>query len=482
MNGQDLANDNLLLVKRHFECEDAGEIEPALDLYTDDVVWEAPARDLTLHGKHAAGLNYRSMFASMSGVRTERRQCFATSDRVVDESIVTFRHSGNGIGKLPIPVGETVTMPVVHIFEMRNGRIARESVYETWPGTGPRVESERMQSVAKEPSPERILQFGFGYWNSKVLLSAVSLGVFTELSRAPLSGLTLAARLGLHARGYRDFFDTLVACGMLTRSGDLYSNSVEADVFLDRAKPSYIGGILELSDSKLYRDWGSLTEALRTGKRQNDAPDGEPTFDALYRDPERLENFLQGMTGISMGTARAIARNFPWDRYGTFIDVGGAQGALPVQVALAKPHLTGGSFDLPVVRPIFEEYVRSFGLDNRIRFFPGNFFNDPLPSADVLVMGQILHDWNLEEKKMLIGKAFEALPAGGALLVYEALIDDDRRHNAFGLLMSLNMLIETDGGFDYTGADCAGWMRESGFRETWVEHLTGPHSMVVGIK
>lgn len=162
--------------------------------------------------------------------------------------------------------------------------------------------------------------------------------------------------------------------------------------------------------------------------------------------------------------------------------MGSAQGGLVVQVALAHDHITGGGFDLPVTGPIFEEYVNSFGLGERLRFFPGDFFTDSLPKADVLSMGHILHDWNLEEKKMLIGKAYEALPKGGALIIFESLIDDERRQNVFGLLMSLNMLIELPGGFDYTGADCTTWLKNAGFRKTRVEHLIGPDSMVIGIK
>lgn len=188
------------------------------------------------------------------------------------------------------------------------------------------------------------------------------------------------------------------------------------------------------------------------------------------------------MTGLSLSAARAIAQKFPWRDYRTFIDIGGAQGGVPVQVALAHSHLTGGNFDLPTVGPIFKKYVAQNGLDERLRFYPGDFFKDRLPSADVLVMGHILHDWDLDEKRMLLKKAFDALPEGGALIVYEALIDDDRRENSFGLLMSLNMLIETPGGFDYTGADCSQWMREAGFRQTRVEHLVGPDSMVIGFK
>ena len=331
-------------------------------------------------------------------------------------------------------------------------------------------------------TPDSIMQLGLGFWSSKTLLTAVELGLFTELAKGPLDAKTLTERLRIHSRAARDFFDSLVALHMLERSGERYANTQEADLFLDREKPSYVGGLLEMANARLYPFWGSLTEALRTGLPQNEALRGENFFAALYADAGRLEGFLKAMTGISMGTAMTIAKKFPWAEYKTFVDVGAAQGALPVQVALAHNHLSGGGFDLPPVRPVFEQYVNSHGLSDRLRFYPGDFFSDPLPAADVLVMGHILHDWNLEEKRKLLAKAYEALPQGGALIVYEALIDDDRRQNAFGLLMSLNMLIETPGGFDYTGADCVSWMRGAGFRETRVEHLIGPDSMVIGIK
>jgi cyclopropane fatty-acyl-phospholipid synthase-like methyltransferase len=315
-----------------------------------------------------------------------------------------------------------------------------------------------------------------------VLLSAVELGLFTELAKGPMPYETLRAHFQLHPRSARDFFDALVALGMLEREGQVYRNTPQTDRFLDRAKPTYVGGILEMVNARLFGFWNSLTEGLHTGQPQNEVKGGKDLFGELYKNEARLRQFLGGMTGLSLGAAQVMAQRFPWRDYQTVIDIGCAQGAMPVQIALAHPHLRGGGADLPVVKPIFLDYVRANGLADRLTFHPLDFFTQPLPRADVLIMGHILHDWDLEQKRMLLRKAYEALPKGGALIVFDAVIDDERRRNAFGLLMSLNMLIETPGGFDYTGADCQTWMREAGFRDTRVEPLLGPDSMVIGLK
>jgi hypothetical protein len=334
-----------------------------------------------------------------------------------------------------------------------------------------------------ELKPDRILQTGFAFWESKTLLSAVEMGLFTELADGPQEFERLAGRMGLHERSARDFLDGLVALGFLVRTGDTYGNTPETDLFLDRKKPSYIGGILEMVNVRSYGFWNNLTEALRTGRQQNEAKtEGAGTFEALYADPARLRGFLSAMTGVSHGANMAIAKKFPWAKYKTFADVGTAQGDLAVQIALHNPHLTGMGFDLAECGPVFEEYVEARGVSDRVKFREGNFFTEALPQVDVITMGHILHDWNLKEKKMLVKKGFDALTPGGAFVVYDAIIDDDRSKNVFGLMMSLNMLIETEGGFDYTGADCIGWMKEAGFKECYVEHLVGPDSMVVGVK
>jgi hypothetical protein len=333
------------------------------------------------------------------------------------------------------------------------------------------------------PTPAHIMQVGSGFWSSKTLLSAVELEVFTQLAGRPADCETLRQRLGLHSRSARDFFDALVSFGFLERENGVYANSPDTDLFLDKNKTSYIGGLLEMANARLYKFWDGLTDGLRTGLPQNEVKNGGANFfHELYADPTRLKQFLTAMTGVSRGANLAIAEHFPWEKYRTVADIGTAQGDLAAQIALANPHLNAIGFDLPQAGPIFQDYIRHLGLADRVRFSPGDFFQQPLPKADVITMGHILHDWDLPQKKHLIRAAWDALPAGGAFIAYDAIIDDERRHNSFGLLMSLNMLIETPGGFDYTGADCMKWMEEAGFRFTYVQHLTGPDSMVVGIK
>ena len=335
--------------------------------------------------------------------------------------------------------------------------------------------------------PKPILDAGFGFWSSKVLLSAVELGVFTELAKAPRTRDELGAALKIHPRGAMDLFDALVALGFLARDGNgdraVYRNTELTDHFLDRAKPSYVGGMLEMLEARLYRYWGDLTEALRTGKPQNEIKHtGAPMFATLYSDEGRLEQFMGAMQGISLPNFEALAEKFDFARFKSLCDVGGANALLSRTVAARHPHLRCTSWDLPVVEPIAQRAIAAAGLSDRVKTASGDFFADPLPRADVITMGMILHDWNLEHKRMLIGKAYDALPDGGAFVVIESLIDDERRTNAFGLLMSLNMLIEFGDAFDYTGADFAGWCRNAGFTHTEVIPLRGPASAAVAYK
>lgn len=331
------------------------------------------------------------------------------------------------------------------------------------------------------PTPARIMELTRGYWATKTLFSAVELGVFAALADGPATAEELRDRLGLHPRAARDFFDTLVALGMLDRDQHGYRNTVETGLFLDPARPTYMGGLLELQNTRSYPLWASLTEGLRTGQPQNGA-EAQDMFTALYAHPESLREFLAAMSGVSLGPATALADKFPWDQHQVFCDLGAAQGMVPAQLALHHTHLRGIGFDLPPVGPVFEEFIAGRGLSDRVSFHGGDFFTDPLPAADVYVLGRILHDWGLPARRLLLSRVYDALPDGGALIVYDTIIDDERRVNAVGLMMSLNMLLETQDGADYTGADCQGWLAEAGFRESYVRYLVGAESMVVGRK
>ncbi len=354
---------------------------------------------------------------------------------------------------------------------------------------GAEIEGFPMTSMITDPqpTPERILQVGMGFWASKTLLSAVELELFTLLSGAELSGDDIAGKLGLHDRSRYDFLDALVALGLLDRTGNgttaVYSNTNETALFLDKSSPAYLGGILEMANDRLYGFWDSLTEALRTGLPQNEIKTGAPgLFEGVYADPERLRVFLDGMQGIQLGAFGALCATLDLAAHPTFCDVGGANGTLGVMLASANPDITGVIFDLPPVAPIAEANVARHSLADRVSVAAGDFFTDDLPSADVYFMGNILHDWSEDEKQALIVKAFESLPPGGMLVAIENVIDDDRRENAFGLLMSLNMLIELPAGFDYTGAQFDTWARAAGFARTEVRHLAGPTSAAIAYK
>ena len=344
-----------------------------------------------------------------------------------------------------------------------------------------------MQSINPQLDPGPILQTAFAFWSSKVLLTAVEFDVFTKLGDRRMTGAELGAELGLHSRCISDFFDALVAMQFLDRAGDgasaKYFNTPVGALYLDRGSPRYIGGWLVMLNDRLFKFWHDLPEALRTGKPQNEVKHGQKgMFEELYEELPRLEQFMGAMTGLSRINFEAFAAKFDCSKFKTLCDVGGATGLLCIEVARAHPHVQCVSFDLPPVESIAKKHIAAAGLTDRVSTASGDFFKDPLPRADVITMGMILHDWNLEKKMQLIRAAYDALPAGGALVAIEALIDDARRENVFGLLMSLNMLIEFGDAFDYSGADFRKWCEEVGFKRFEVIHLAGASSAAIAYK
>lgn len=341
--------------------------------------------------------------------------------------------------------------------------------------------------MEKQVDPSKIMQIGMGFWASKTLLTGVNMGLFTLLAKGELAGNEINNKLNLHNRGSYDFLDTLVALGFLIRKGlketAIYSNSEDTNLFLDKDKTSYCGGILELANNRLYPNWNLLEDGLKTGMSYDQLnPDAKPLFQDLYSSPEKLSEFLRAMGGLQMGNFIALSNKFNFSNYQTLCDIGGAGGYLSAQVALNNSHMKCISFDLPAVTPITTENMKGMGLEDRVKTQSGDFFNEEFPKADLITMGNILHDWGTKDKIMLIQKAYNALPHGGALIVIENVIDDNRSENAFGLMMSLNMLIETSDGYDFSKADFEVWAQEIGFNEVYSMPLTGPSSAIIALK
>jgi len=341
-------------------------------------------------------------------------------------------------------------------------------------------------------NPSKIMQIGMGFWASKVMLTAVKFNLFTLLGSGSLSSKEIKEKLGLKCsdRHVYDWLDTLVSLNFLHRQGLLnnavYSNAEESGFFLDKNKKSYMGGILEMGNNRLYEYWGHLEDGLLTGEPQNEAKGrghhNMDFFSELYKDEQKLREFMNAMSGIQTGNFMALANKFDFDSYDTLLDVGGADGWLSIQVCLRHPSIRCTCYDLPPVAPLAKQKIEAFGLSDRIDVVGADFMKDELENADLITMGNILHGMNEETKQMLVQKVYNALPEGGAFIAIENIIDNDRRENTFGLLMSLNMLIENGDGFDYTMADFEKWTKAAGFKHTDLIPLAGPTSAAIAYK
>ncbi|MEN7549408.1 methyltransferase [Rapidithrix thailandica] len=352
-----------------------------------------------------------------------------------------------------------------------------------------------MDKVFKSPqapstvvNADKIFQVATGFFASKTLLTATNLGLFALLAKGPLPAREIQEKLGLHSRGLFDFLDALTSLGFLERSGlketAIYQNAPDVDTFLNPNNPhQYMGNVLEMVNNRLYPFWNYLEDALKSGKPQNEYREtGKPIFEALVSSPEKLRKFISAMRGAQLGNFHSFVEKFDFSRYKTLCDVGGASGVLAMLVATKHPHMKCTTWDIPEVSQLAREYLREMKMKNKVAVKEGDFFTDSFPNADIIVMGNILHDWDLDQKKALIRKAFNALPKGGAFVVIENILDNERKENTFGLLMSLNMLIECEGGFDFTEAEFKEWTREAGFRYTDLLPLGGPSSAAIAYK
>jgi ketosteroid isomerase-like protein len=468
---------NTEIIQELYAAFARSDIDAATELLSPAIEWT-----------HPSGLNDYGLGGTKKGL-DEVRDFMTRGHRVFSELRSTpqeFVESGDrvmvtGVHHMRVAhSGQACTVPFVHSWRLADGKATHWEDYHDTAG----VRTLLGTNDAGMNSREQIRQLGLSFWSAKVLLVAVELGLFTELAAQPLDAETLRAKIGLHERGARDFFDALVALNLLDRENGLYRNTPASGAVLDKSDPErYLGYLFELANDRYYPLWENLKSALQTGLQQRNVDDSEcDPFHTLYTQPQQLRKFLRAMTASSLDSVLAMTEAFPWKKYKTVADIGCAEGMLLTQVLRRHPHLSGIGFDLPPVGSIFAEKAKQCELVDRMKFVAGSFFTDPLPRADVIVFGHVLHDWDLKAKRMLLEKAYKALPDGGVIVIYENVIDDDRRHNSFGLLVSLHMLLQTPSGFDYTGTDCVGWLSDAGFRDCYVEHLCGADSMVVGTK
>jgi len=338
--------------------------------------------------------------------------------------------------------------------------------------------------------PSHIMQIGMGFWPAKVLLSAVRLKLFTVLGEGPKSTGEIKERLDLQTstRHVCDWLDALVSLGFLQREGLMegasYANTPVTAKFLDRASDAYMGGILEMANNRLYAFWGDLEEALRTGRPQNESKHGNMHFfEELYRSPEKLHEFVDAMAGFQGGNFAALVRSFDFSKYKTVADLGGADGFLACMIAQHHLKVTCTTYDLPPVKPLADERIRRSNLQARVTAANIDLDKAPsFPSADVIVMGNILHGYDEASKQQAIRKVYDAVNSGGVFIAVESVIDNDRRKNTLGMLMSLNMLIENGDGFDYSHQDFERWVTAAGFRKTEILALAGPISAAIAYK
>ncbi len=296
-------------------------------------------------------------------------------------------------------------------------------------------------------TPGGIIRLSAAFCDAKALLTAVDLDLFSALHSSPATEEEIRQRLALHGRGLSDFLHLLVALGLLEKDGDRYRNATGADRYLVRGQQIYIGGFLQGTDRHLYPAWGKLTDALRTGR-----PQAASSSSDTINDPQQLGYFVRMMDAITQVLGPELVKAVDWSGHSSVLDVGGCRGNMVGQVVKAHPELAGHVFDLPQMEPFFTEYIADMSLTGAVRFHGGDFFRDPLPKADLVILGHVLHDWNREQRAFLFQKALEAVNPGGALLVYDRMLDDEPDH-VENLVVSLNMLLVTEGGAEYPASE-----------------------------
>ncbi|MEV6674712.1 methyltransferase [Streptomyces sp. NPDC051162] len=327
------------------------------------------------------------------------------------------------------------------------------------------------------PSPLPLMELSTGFWAFKTLAAAHELGLFAGLDELGSATVPqVAAKLEIADRPARMLLTGCAALGLLeTGDGGAFANSALAAAYLVPSRPYYFGGWVRILDRRLYPGWGRLTEALRTNAPTTWDP---RTQESLFsgEDPALLETFWQAMHSLSSSTARRLARAAGLGSYRRLLDVGGGSGAYAIELCRAHPSLRATVFDLPHVCPIAAAHAAEAGLGERIAVHPGDFLNDASlpPGHDLILLSMVLHDWDEPTGRALLTKCHAALPPGGAVVISELMVDDDRSGPVAAALMGLNMLVETVGGENYTAAEYSRWLTGTGFQQPRTVLLDAP--------
>jgi 3-hydroxy-5-methyl-1-naphthoate 3-O-methyltransferase len=337
-------------------------------------------------------------------------------------------------------------------------------------------------------SPEPIFQMATAYWVSKTLMAAVEFELFTKISNRSVTLEELQKVLGMEARPADVFATALVSLGLLNASvngndGRAFSNSPLSATFLDRNKSSYMGDIVAMFDKRLYNMWDRLPQSLLANKPASGS--GEEIFGQarLNLATEQMQKFTHAMYGVSVGPAMALAKAFDFSRCKRLIDIGGGSGVYAIHVALANPHLSAVVADLAAVCGVADEYIRRFSLLSRVKTKALDFFKEDIPSGyDVALLSHIIHDWSEEKDIGLLKKIFSSINSGGAIIISEWLLDDEKTGPAFPALMGMNMIIETEGGRNYSFAEISKMLAAAGFNSIEKWPLLGPASIIIGHK
>ncbi|MGX9886897.1 demethylpremithracinone o-methyltransferase [Streptomyces sp. NPDC002276] len=307
----------------------------------------------------------------------------------------------------------------------------------------------------------QILQLNVAYTRARVLHTALELGLFEFLAAGPRTEAEIRAHGGLHSHLVSDWLDALVSLRLLTSDEGAYANSPHADHFLVPGRAHYIGGAVLQHGRVHYELWNRFSEALHDGKATSGRNITAGAVVDEQPDLDRARRFLDHMDTFNQFVAAELSRSLDWSRWTTFVDVGGARGNLAARLVTDHPHLKGTVFDVPGIKPLFDEHMAAHGTADRVGFAGGDFFSDPLPAADVILFGHVLHDHPEDSRRTLLAQAFNALPPGGTLLVYDAMLDADSEAGAY--LQSLVCSVILDGGSEYRVRDISAWAQRAGF-------------------